>query len=180
MKKEDANALFLDDTARFILDVTAFKIPTGTHHYYNVTFKHSPYPNPKDSLDIMLIVKDTKGLDPEIVVGQTRELIKRSKVAKKLNVTRIVTYKQLREDYATFEQKRGLVKTVDCIFGERDIYVGLPAFLGREFQKRKKFPVCIPGRGFPKHDLGEQILFALKKSVFNLSLKGKTSSFVVS
>jgi len=96
-----------------------------------------------------------------------------------LKIRQIMTLKQLKDDYSTFEAKRALSKTVDVVIVERSLFKMMPRLLGREFQIKKKFHLGIPGREFKDHDLGEQILFALKKTVLHISLKGQTSSVVV-
>lgn len=181
VSKKKSDALFLDASARFLLDITAFKTPTGAHQYYNIVLPHSPYPLATESLDILLIVRDVTGVEAEHVIGQVKdELMSSSATRDKLKVRQIMTLKQLKDDYSTFEAKRALAKTVDVVIVEHKLFKMMPRLLGREFQKKKKFHLGIPGRQFKDKDLGEQILFALQKSVLHISLKGQTSTMVVS
>ncbi len=70
---------------------------------------------------------------------------------------------------------------MDVVIVEQSLFKMMPNILGREFQLKKKFPLGIPGREcVTKWDLGQQISYVLKKTVFKLSLKGQTSTIVVS
>jgi len=89
---------------------------------------------------------------------------------------------------------------VDVVISEQAVFKIVPRILGREFQKRKKLQLAIAGMKRVKTeteapaeeeedegvggddedlDLGGQIERVLKKTVLNLSLKGKTSCMVI-
>jgi vacuolar-type H+-ATPase subunit F/Vma7 len=178
--KKKKEALFMDAQTRFLLDITAFKTPTGKHQYYNIVLPNSPFASPLDTLDILLVVRDMKGVEPEHVIGQVKDELRDSdNTRNKLKVRQIMTLKQLQDDYSTYEAKRALSKSVDVVIVERNIFKMMPTLLGREFQKKKKFQLQIPGREFKDKDLGEQIIYALTKTVLHVSMKGQTSTIVV-
>jgi hypothetical protein len=174
------DSLFQDAHTRYMLDIVSHVTPSGIHEYFPIVLPNSPYPDPSDSLEILLIVSDLKDKEPEAVVGQIRDLLLESKKSEELKVSQILTFKQLKDEYSTFEAKRALAKSVDAIVAEGDVFNSLPRVLGREFIRKKKFPVSIPGRTFKEYDMGEQILYALQKTIFHVSMKGQTSTLVVS
>jgi len=178
-KKQDS--LFPDGSTRYLMDITVFRTPSEAHEYFNIVLPFSPHPSPGDGgLEILLIVRDDKGKEPEHTVGEIKDLLVESKAADDLKVKQILTFKQLKDEYSTFEAKRALAKSVDVVVAEQDIWKMLHPVLGREFVKKKKFPLGIPGRSFKDYDLGEQILYALEKTVLHISMKGQTSTVVVS
>jgi len=197
--KHKSTSLFLDAPARLLLNISAFKTPSGAHHYYNIVLPHSPHGDvsisSRNYADILFIVKDVKGEEPERTVSKVRDTLRSSGV----KIREILTLKQLRDEYSSFESKRALAKSVDVVIAEQAVFKIVPRILGREFQKRKKLQLAIPGRkmrkGIPQEEveedegaadlddgeeeLGKQIEGVLKKTVLNLSLKGKTSSLVI-
>jgi len=176
--KTKGDSLFLDAPVRILMDVKAFKTPAGKNHFYNISLPNTPHKEISD-LDVLLIVSDKKDRDPDHVVGEFKDELMNSAVADKIKVREVMTVKQFQDDYSTFESKRALSKSVDVVIGELKVWKLLPKILGREFFKKKKFPMMIPGRKLKKNDLGEQILFALHKTVLNLSLTGLISTIVV-
>lgn len=176
--KSKEESLFMDASVRLLMDITAFKTPCGTDHFFNIRLPHSPYADLAE-IDVLLVVPDMVDKDPDHVVGEVRDALMCSTYADKIKVRQIMTLKQFRDDYATYESKRELVKNVDVVIADNKIWKMIPGLLGREFFKKKKFPLGIPGLKFKKEDIGQQIWFVLHKTVLNLSLTGKTSTLVV-
>lgn len=177
--KSKEDSLFRDAPTRILMDIRAFKTPSGIDHMFNIRLPHAPYTELKE-LDVLLVVPDVVDRDPDHVVGDVRDALLESSRSESIKVREVMTFKQFRDDYATYEAKRALAKSVDAVIAERKVWKMIPGILGRDFLAKKKFPLCIPGRQFKKVDIGEQIWFALHKTVLNLSLKGLNSTLVVS
>lgn len=161
------------------MDIRAFKSPSGKDHFFNINLPHTPYPDLLE-LDVLLVVPDVTGRDPDHVVGEVKDVLLNSEYADKIKVREVLTLKQFRDDYSTYEAKRELAKSVDVVIAESKVWKMILSILGREFIKKKKFPLHIPGRKLKKADIGKQIWLALHKTVLNLSLKGVNSTLVVS
>jgi len=89
----------------------------------------------------------------------------------------VMTVKQLKGDFSTFEAKRELAKRIDVVIGVKSIAKLLPSILGREFYKKKKIPLEL--ELYDEYDWSNEFEKVLKKSVFNISLTGKTSTILV-
>ena len=95
-----------------------------------------------------------------------------------LQIREVMTLRQCRDDYSTFEAKRALAKRIDIVIGDVSIFKCLSSILGREFYRKKKFALSLD---FTKEeDLSKAFDYVLKKTVFNISTKGPTSTIVVS
>ncbi|CAL8109512.1 unnamed protein product [Orchesella dallaii] len=176
--KTKSDALFMDSPSRILMDITAFKIPTGKDHFYNIRLPHTPFTDLTE-LDVLLVVPDINEKDPDHIVGEVKDEIMNSTHADRIKVREIMTFKQFRDDYSTFEAKRALAKSLDVLIADNKIFKMLPGILGREFFKKKKYPLSIPGRKFQKADIGEQVYLALQKTTLNVSLNGLNSTVVV-
>ncbi|ODM94563.1 Ribosomal L1 domain-containing protein 1 [Orchesella cincta] len=176
--KSKSDSLFMDAPSRIMMDIRAFKIPEGKDHFYNIRLAHPPNPELTE-LDVLLVVPDLNERDPDHVVGEVKDEIVNSTHADKIKIREVMTLKQFRDDYSTFEAKRALAKSLDALIVDNKIWKMIPGILGREFFKKKKFPISIPGRKFKKADIGEQIWLALHKTTLNLSLNGLCSTVVV-
>jgi len=176
-EKQKSQSLFMDHATRFLVDITAFKTPSGSDHFYNICLPFSPHVI--DSIDILLIVKDENDTDPDHVVGKVKDELTTSDTENDLKIRQIMTLKQVKDEYSTYEAKRMLAKSVDVIIAERTIFNMLPVVLGRPFYKNKKLPIRINGRKWKSSDLQAQITKALTKTVMNLSVKGQTTTVSV-
>lgn len=178
-QKSKDESLFMDAPVRVLLDVKALKTPTGNEHFYNIRLPFAPYPE-LGECDVLLVIPDVPDRDPDHVVGDAKDELLSSPHSDKIKVREILTLKQFRDDYKPYEAKRALCKSVDVVVADSKVWKMIPAIVGREFMKKKKFPLSIPGRKFKKQDLAEQIFFAMHKTVFNLSTTGRHSTLVVS
>jgi len=176
--KSKSDSLFMDAPSRILMDIRAFKTPEGKDHFYNIRLPHTPFTDLTE-LDVLLVVPDLNERDPDHVVGEVKDELANSTHADRIKVREIMTLKQFRDDYSTFEAKRALAKSLDVLIADNKIFKMLPGILGREFFKKKKFPISIPGRKFQKSDIGEQIYLALQKTTLNVSLNGLNSAVVV-
>lgn len=98
----------------------------------------------------------------------------------RIKVREVMTLKQLKDEYSTFEAKRQLAKRVDLILADMRIFKSLSGVLGREFYKKKKFPIALTLDPELENFNSKDFQYALRKTVLNISLQGTTSSVVVS
>lgn len=100
---------------------------------------HSPI---VDKTDVCIIVKDLeKGLkvDHESSVNHFKDLLSE----KGVEVSSVISLRELKVDYKTFESKTALCHRHEMFLADDRIIRFLPQFLGKAFYKRKKFPMAI-------------------------------------
>lgn len=100
---------------------------------------HSPI---VDKTDVCIIVKDLeKGLkvDHESSVNHFKDLLSE----KGVEVSSVISLRELKVDYKTFESKTALCHRHEIFLADDRIMRFLPKFLGKSFYSRKKFPMPI-------------------------------------
>jgi len=174
--KKEAS-LFPESTSRLLLDITTYKIPDGEHHFYPITLPFSPYP---ESLDILLVIpddlKETKTEPEHLVIAMKDKLLQL--LAGTIKIREVMTLKQLRDEYSTYEAKKALAKRIDLVLADRRIFKNLSSILGREFYRKKKFPLGINLEQDEEKWLDE-FKYLLRKTMLNLSTNGPTATLVV-
>lgn len=170
--KAKVNPLFADTPSRLLLDVTSFKILEGQNHFFNICLPNSPY---HESVDILMIIPDDlkTSTDPEILVNKMKDKLREADVN---NIREVMTVRQLRDEYSTYEGKRKLAKRIDLVLAHTSVFKNLSTILGREFYKKKKF---VLGINCDSNDLAGAIRLALMKTVLNISKNGRTSTLPI-
>ncbi len=171
--KAKENSLFPDAPTRLLMDVTTHKIPDGANHFFNITLPSSP--NPPESEILLIIPDDLKSkVDPDIVVNSMKDRLREAG----LKIREVMTLKQCKDEYGTFEAKRALAKRIEIVVGDISIFKCLSSILGREFIRKKKFALGVDLEK-EKDNLKDAFDYILKKTVLNISTKGPTTSLVV-
>ncbi|KAK4532410.1 hypothetical protein CCYA_CCYA12G3267 [Cyanidiococcus yangmingshanensis] len=62
---------------------------------------------------------------------------------KRLSITQVLSVRQLRRDYGRFEQRRELVASHSLFLADTRVWPMLPDLLGKEFFRRKKYPLPV-------------------------------------
>jgi hypothetical protein len=168
-----ANSIFQDEAVRINMDIVAFKIPDGHGHFANINLPHSPYPADPE---ILFIIPDDKinETEPEHLVNRMKDKLREFNIS---YIREVMTVKQVKGDFSTFEAKRQLAKRIDVVIGMKSIFKLLPTILGREFYKRKKALLELELHDEDQWD--EEFEGALKRTVLNISLNGHTSTVLV-
>jgi len=177
-KKSDS--LFQDLPTRLTLDITSFKTPSVDTSFFNVLLRHSIHPV---GSDVVLIIKHDKKknkneedyIEPEMKAKLFKDKLQ---VEHGIEIREVLTLQQLRDEYSTFEAKRAFIKRTDAVLVDKPLAKHIPGILGRELYKRKKFP--IPVSLLENGDLATEIEKGLRKTVVNVSMRGQTSSVIVS
>ncbi len=121
-----------------------------------------------DVNDVCLIVKDLeKGLkvDHEPTVNHFKELLS----DKGVEVSRVMSLRELKVEYKTYESKTALCHSHEAFFADERIMRLLPKFLGNAFYKRKKFPMAV---NLKATDLKKEFEKVAHSVVLPLSHKG--------
>jgi len=166
--------LFADSSTRILLDITSFKIPVAENCFFNIVLPNSPYPA---DADILLIIPDDvkTSTDPEVLVCRVKDRLQRAGI----KIREVMTLKQLKDEYSTFEGKRKLAKSVDLVLSDALVFKNLSAILGREFYRKKKFPILLKLDSKLEEFDAADFTYALKKTVLNICTTGTTSTIVV-
>lgn len=97
-------------------------------------------------------------------------------------VAKVIGFDKLRRNYRQFEDKRKLIKDYDVFVADLRVYKMLPAVLGREFYRGKRFPIPVKLHDLKKEELQEKLNSVTAQSNFqmgngpNYSLRvGRTS-----
>jgi len=172
VEKSRQNVLFNDAPIRINMDISAFKIPESSN-FTAINLPYSPYPADPD---ILFIIPDDKknSTEPEQLVNRMKDKLAEFNIT---NIREVMTLKQVRDDFSTYEAKRALAKRIDIVIAMRSVFPLLPSILGREFYKKKKVALQIKLQNEDKWDeIFEKII---KKTILNVSLKGQTSTVMV-
>ena len=110
--------------------------------FWYFIFRVLPHSPIVDKTDVCIIVKDLeKGLkvDHESSVNHFKDLLSE----KGVEVSSVISLRELKVDYKTFESKTALCHRHEMFLADDRIIRFLPQFLGKAFYKRKKFPMAI-------------------------------------
>lgn len=118
--------------------------------------KRIPLPNSlySKSTDVCLLSKE-KG-------SNVKKLLNEKGVT---SITKVIPIKKLKTHYKSYESRRQLLTLYDVFLCDNRIYHLLPKLLGKEFYRKKKFPMPIDVN---KKDLSEEINKALRCTLISV------------
>lgn len=161
------NQLF-DEKFPIFLQITCFKVPKGHSKIFRIPLKHSLY---NAESEICLIVSEVKGI-PNSEYDQHKEHYEKLLSDRGVeNIKNIMTFREFRTDYETFEQKNRLVDLYDVFLADSKISGKVVKKCGKIFYKKRKVPVSVK---LQMSKLKEHINKTLLKTYFHLHLQGNS------
>uniref|UniRef100_A0A1B0AD32 Uncharacterized protein n=1 Tax=Glossina pallidipes TaxID=7398 RepID=A0A1B0AD32_GLOPL len=130
-KEVDEKKSIFDDY-RYLLNVTSYKIADCPKRVVKLNLKNSLVNTDDD--DVIIIVPDLKrGGDPELTIQHYEDIFH------KMEITglKIMPFRQLRNEYTTFESLRKLANTYDYFLCDGRIIGHVNGFCGKIFQKSR-------------------------------------------
>ena len=118
--------------------------------------KRIPLPNPlySKSTDVCLLSKD-KG-------SNVKALLSEKGIT---SITKVIPVGKLKTHYKSYESRRQLLALYDVFLCDNRIYHLLPRLLGKEFYRKKKFPLPV---NLSKKDLSDEINKALQCTLISV------------
>ncbi|GFT87911.1 ribosomal L1 domain-containing protein 1 [Trichonephila clavipes] len=130
-----------------------------------------------DTTEVCLITGDlekrNRKAESEPVIIHYKDLLRKHGITK---ITEVIPLRQLRTEYKTFESKRHLAHAYDVFLADKRIACYLPKLLGKEFFKKRKFPVQID---MTNPYLEDEIKKALSQAYLSLTCRGNSYAFEV-
>lgn len=144
-KTKAKDSHLLNENETIWIQLALKKIPQADKKPKRIPLPTSLYSN---TTDICLFSKD-KG-------SVVKEQLKKKGVT---TITKVLSIQKVRKNYKSFESRRQLLAMYDLFLCDNRIYHRLPKVLGKEFFRRKKFPLPVDLR---KTKLNEEIDNALQ------------------
>ncbi|GFY63508.1 ribosomal L1 domain-containing protein 1 [Trichonephila inaurata madagascariensis] len=130
-----------------------------------------------DTTEVCLITGDLEKrnhkAESEPVIMHYKDLLRKHGITK---ITEVIPLRQLRTEYKTFESKRHLAHAYDVFLADKRIACYLPKLLGKEFFKKRKFPIQID---MTNPYLEDEIEKALYQAQLAVSCRGNSYAFEV-
>lgn len=152
------------------LQITCFKVPKGYSKIFRIPLKYSLY---NTESEVCLIVAEVKGIQNS-EYDQHKEHYEKLLSEKGVNnIKNIMTFREFRTDYETFEQKHRLVDLYDVFLADSKISGKVVKKCGKIFYKKRKVPTSVK---LQVTKLKDHIDKTLLKTVFHLHLHGNCHS----
>ncbi len=138
-------------------------------------FPHRDVPHPlrTPETEICLFTKDDNKMDSDATAIHYKELLQEKGVTE---VNEVMPLQVLKKEFKMFNSRRQLSKRYDIFLADDRIFRLLHVHLGKEFYKRKKYPVQVD---LTKNNLKKEILKAVDTSRFILTNRGNTNHMTV-
>uniref|UniRef100_A0A1A9X2U8 Ribosomal L1 domain-containing protein n=1 Tax=Glossina brevipalpis TaxID=37001 RepID=A0A1A9X2U8_9MUSC len=172
VEKEVGQKKSIFDDYRYLLNVTSYKIADCPKHMIKLNLKNSLV-NVDDD-DVIIIVPDLKrGGDPELTIQHYEDVFNKMEIAG----LKIMPFKQLRNEHATFESLRKMANTYDYFLCDGRIASHVSGFCGKLFQKSRTTFHTV--RLNNPHAYKKEIERSLKRTAYRQLEKGNLISIPV-
>ncbi|XP_028395471.1 ribosomal L1 domain-containing protein 1-like [Dendronephthya gigantea] len=141
----------LNENELIWLQLALKKIPQANKKPKRITLPHSLY---SKITDVCLLSKE-KG-------SQVKEFLEKNGVH---TITKVIPIKKLKTHYKSYESRRQLLAMYDVFLCDSNIHHILPRLLGKEFYRKKKFPIPI---NLGKKNIAEEINGALQCTLMSV------------
>nr|XP_002739337.1 PREDICTED: ribosomal L1 domain-containing protein 1-like [Saccoglossus kowalevskii] len=166
LKKKD----LIEETETLRIQVTLWKVPVQKSKRFQICLPHSIL---SETAEVCLITKDEKNMGRE----ECQEFYEKWLADKNVTtVSRVMPLRVLKKEYRPFELRRKLVAQYDLFLADDRIFRLLDTVTGKEFNKKKKYPV---GINLKKNNLAKEINSAINATYFVLIGRGNCSGFSV-
>ncbi|XP_033631206.1 ribosomal L1 domain-containing protein 1-like [Asterias rubens] len=168
--KEASQALLLNEASEIKIIISVWKIVGKKARTFEVTVPHTLR---TPETEICLFAKDVDRLDQDATVRHYKELLQNKGVTE---VNEVMPLQQLKKEFQMFTSRRQLAKRYDIFLADERIFRLLHTHLGKEFYKRKKYPVQVD---MTKRNLKKEVLKAIDTTRFILTNRGNTNHMTV-
>ncbi|XP_036595391.1 ribosomal L1 domain-containing protein 1 [Trichosurus vulpecula] len=134
--QQNADKLLLNENENVFLMVTLWKIPPNGKEI-KIPLPHGIRP---DTKEVCLFTKDESNLTSEQTENFYKQLLKKNGIT---NITEIIPYTKLKQEYKPYEAKRRLLSSFDLFLADERIRRLLPSHIGKHFYRRKKVPLSV-------------------------------------
>ncbi|XP_025062234.1 ribosomal L1 domain-containing protein 1 [Alligator sinensis] len=142
--------------------VTVWKIPPRERSLF-IPLPHVIRP---ETSEICLFTKDEPELSAEQTENLYKKLLKQNGVT---NISQIIPYKTLTQEYKPYEAKRRLLNRFDLFLSDDRIRRLLPSHLGKQFYRSKRTPLSVNLRA---KNLAREINKCIRGTILQVTNKG--------
>lgn len=172
LKKQEKKSLFAGTGTKLKLAISSVKINPSQKGQIKIDLPYPFYSRDHGS-HICLVTKDKRGFhrDHEDTLNDYKNLLHESKIN---YISEVIPLRQLKTEYKPTELKNRLSNRADILLADGAIIQFLPPLLGKEFYKKKRFPVKV---NLSAADLDKEFKKALHRTYLPVNNYG-TSSMV--